>query len=137
MLTSPSADRTLVARVIWMALLVAVMLYYAVLLQVLRIAPEGADMPLAGKLGTMLLGLAAAQTVAVRIAWTRLASSPDGSAGGVQRAFAVHVICWALAEAIALYGLVLGLVVRRSESLFFVWAFVTLVLLRPRTERLR
>lgn len=137
MVRSTPADRTLVARVIWAALVVAVVLYYAVLVHVLRIAPEGADLPLANQLRTMLLGLAAAQTLAVWIAWTRLATPPGGNGDGAQRAFAVHIICWALAEAIAIYGLVLGLVARRVESLFFVWGFVMLVLLRPRAERLR
>ena len=78
-----------------------------------------------------------AQTVAVWIAWSRLATPPEDDGGGVQRAFAPHIACWALAEAIAIYGLVLGLVARRVEPLFFVWGFVMLVPLRPRAERLR
>jgi Na+-driven multidrug efflux pump len=137
MVTSTAADRALVARVVWAALLVAVVMYYVVLTQVLRAAPGDADVPLASQLRTMLLGLAAVQTVAVWIAWSRLATPPEDKGGGVQRAFTVHIVCWALAEAIALYGLVLGLVARRVEPLFFVWGFVMLVLLRPRAERLR
>ena len=52
------------------------------------------------------------------------------------RALTVHVVCWALAESIAIYGLVLGLIGRGStlSPVFFAWGAGLLLLLRPRAE---
>jgi hypothetical protein len=51
-----------------------------------------------------------------------------------QRALQVHMVCWALAESIAIYGLVLGLVGRAPtlSMVFFAWGAGVLLLLRPR-----
>src|SRR5438105_3407315 len=51
-----------------------------------------------------------------------------------QRAITMHVVCWTLCEAIALYGLVIGIIAHRLEPVFFVWGFVALLLLHPRAE---
>lgn len=126
------------ARVVWASLLVAPALYCIALVLLLRSAPGSPSPALADLLRTVLLVLAAAQTLAVWFVWSRFVA-PSGERAGAdrvdpQRAIAMHVVCWALCEGIALYGLVIGLVARRLEPVFFLRGFVALLLLHPRGE---
>ena len=136
-------DRTnplLVARIVWGALLAAV-LTYAVVLQILLLNRATAAGPqLVGTLRTVFIAVALVQTAAIWFLHRRyLAPALERAPGSTaatdpQRTFTLLVVCWALAEAIAIYGLVLGMIGRQQEPLFFVWGLAVLVLCRPRPE---
>lgn len=126
-----------VARIIWYAMLAAVAIY-ALLVGIVGGRVAG-DPGVSAIIRQVFMGLAAAQTLAVwfihrRFLAPALERSP-GATGGAdpQRAFSLLVVCWALAESIALFGLILGMLGRR-ELLFFVWAVAVLVALRPRDD---
>jgi len=124
-----------VARLVWASLLVAAALYCVVLVLLLRSGPGIPSPALADPLRTILLVLAAGQTLAAWFVWNRFVGPSGGrTAVDPQRAIAMHVVCWALCEAIALYGLVIGLIAHRLEPVFFVWTLVALLLLHPRAE---
>jgi len=139
MTTRAPGSPLLVARLVWASLLVAPALYCVVLVLVLRSGPGSPSPALGDPLRTILLVLAAAQTLAVWFVWHRFVSPSGARAPGdrvdPQRAITVHVVCWALCEAIALYGLVIGLIARRVEPVFFLWGLVALLLVRPRSEK--
>ena len=123
------------ARLVWASLLVAPALYCVVLVLLLRSGPGIPSPALADPLRTILLVLAAGQTLAAWFVWNRFVGPSGGrTAVDPQRVIAMHVVCWALCEAIALYGLVIGLVARSVEPVFFVWGLIALLLLRPRAE---
>ena len=129
------------ARLVWGSLLAAPAFYWLVLVLLLRSGTGSPTPALADPLRTVLLVVAAGQTLAVWFVWNRFVA-PSGARDPAarvdpQRAFTMHVICWTLCEAIALYGLVIGLVARRLEPLFFVWGLVALLLLRPRSASFR
>ena len=135
MSTRAPGSPLLVARLVWASLLVAPALYSVVLVLLLRSGTGIPSPALADPLRTILLVLAAGQTLAVWFVWRRFVALSGGRAGvDPQRAIAMHVVCWALCEAIALYGLVIGLIAHRLEPVFFVWTLVALLLLHPRAE---
>ena len=135
MSTRAPGSPLLVARLVWASLLVAPALYSVVLVLLLRSGPGIPSPALADPLRTILLVLAAGQTLAVWFVWRRFVALSGGRAGvDPQRAIAMHVVCWALCEAIALYGLVIGVMAHRLEPVFFVWGLVALLLLHPRAE---
>ncbi len=125
------------ARLVWASLLGGLAFYCVVLALLLR--SGGSPNPtLADPLRAILVVLAAGQTLAVWFVWRRFVT-PSGARAPAdrvdpQRAIAMHVVCWTLCEAIALYGLVIGLIARRVEPVFFVWSLVALLLLHPRAE---
>ena len=123
------------ARLVWASLLVAPALYSVVLVLLLRSGTGIPSPALADPLRTILLVLAAGQTLAAWFVWNRFVGPSGGrTAVDPQRAIAMHVVCWALCEAIALYGLVIGVIAHRLEPVFLVWGLVALLLLRPRAE---
>ena len=135
MSTRAPGSPLLVARLVWASLLVAAALYCVVLVLLLRSGAGSPSPTLGDPLRTILLVLAAAQTLAVWFVWNRFVGPSGGrTAVDPQRVIAMHVVCWALCEAIALYGLVIGLIAHRLEPVFFVWGFVALLLLHPRAE---
>src|SRR5436309_1644869 len=117
MTASTPGSPLLVARLVWASMLAAVALYGGVLALLLGSGSESPNPAFADQLRTILLVLAAGQTLVLWFVWRRFVAPPGAhnpaDGGGPQRAFAVHVICWALGEAIALYGLVIGLIARR------------------------
>ena len=141
MTTTAPGSPLLVARLVWASLLVAPALYCGVLVLLLRSGAGSPNPALADPLRTILLVLAVGQTLAVWFVWNRVVvrSGARDPADRVdpQRAITMHVICWTLCEAIALYGLVIGFVARRLEPLFFVWGLVALLLLHPRSASFR
>ena len=126
------------ARLVWASLLGGLAFYCVVLALLLRSGPGSPNPALADPLRTILLVLAAGQTLAVWFVWRRFVT-PSGARAPAdrvdpQRAITMHVVCWTLCEAIALYGLVIGIIAHRLEPVFFVWGFVALLLLHPRAE---
>ena len=126
------------ARLVWASLLGGLAFYCVVLALLLRSGPGSPNPALADPLRTILLVLAVGQTLAVWFVWNRVVA-PSGARDPAnrvdpQRAITMHVVCWTLCEAIALYGLVIGLIARSVEPVFFVWGLVALLLLRPRAE---
>src|SRR5213083_3770727 len=137
MSTRAPGSPLLVARLVWASLLVAPALYSVVLVLLLRSGTGIPSPALADPLRTILLVLAAGQTLAVWFVWRRFVT-PSGARAPAdrvdpQRAITMHVVCWTLCEAIALYGLVIGIIAHRLEPLFFVWGLVALLLLHPRS----
>src|SRR5437867_12657191 len=135
MTTRAPGSPLLVARLVWASLLGGLAFYCVVLSLLLRSGSGSPNPALADPLRTLLLVLAAGQTLAVWFVWRRFVALSGGRAGvDPQRAIAMHVVCWALCEAIALYGLVIGVIAHRLEPVFFVWGLVALLLLHPRAE---
>jgi hypothetical protein len=129
-MTAPRTSPLQVARVIWMALLVGVVGYFAALVAIAGAGGAAVDVPPA--LRTTLQALAAAQTAAVVVLRGRLA--PLGAEPSPSPALTTYIICWALAEAVALYGMVLGLLERSLADgpPFFLASAALLLWLRPR-----
>ena len=126
------------ARLVWASLLGGLAFYCVVLSLLLRSGSGSPNPALADPLRTILLVLAVGQTLAVWFVWNRVVA-PSGARDPAnrvdpQRAITMHVVCWTLCEAIALYGLVIGIIAHRLEPVFFVWGFVALLLLHPRAE---
>src|SRR5438094_949034 len=124
MTASTPGSPLLVARLVWASMLAAVALYGGVLAVLVGSGSRSPSPAPADQLRTILLVLAAGQTLVIWFVWRRFVA-PSGARdpadrAGAQRTFAMHVICWALGEAIALYGLVIGLITRRVEPVFFV-----------------
>ena len=117
------------ARIVWLGLVVAVAAYFVVLLVVA--AREGSPVIDTRILGRVLLGIATMQALAIVVLRRRwLVPVPaDGAA-------IPYVLCWALAEAIAVYGLVLGVLAHDVSPArpFFVASVGLLLWLRPRAE---
>jgi hypothetical protein len=126
-------------RLIWIAMLVAVGAYVLVLAAL--IGSDAAPAPIAD-VPTLrrLLMLVTIPLVAV-VFWLRRrlpladygAKRPTPT---VQTVSAMYVVCWALSESIALFGLVLGLLSHNLGEAypFFVVAIALLLWQRPRGE---
>jgi len=117
------------ARIIWLGLVVAVAAYFVVLLVVA--AREGSPVIDTRILGWVLLGIATMQALAI-VVLRRRSLAPDSAADATTQ----HVLCWTLAEAIAVYGLVLGVLAHDVSPArpFFVASVGLLLWLRPRAE---
>src|ERR687887_1325886 len=98
MATPAPGSPLLVARMVWASLLVAPGLYCVVLVLLLRSAPESGNPAIGDPLRTILLVLAAGQTIAVWFVWSRFVASSGGRTAAdrvdPQRAIAMHVVCW-------------------------------------------
>ena len=127
------------ARIIWIALLVTVGAYLLVLAALLgsRAAPAvAADVATLRRVLMLLtVGLVAA------VFWLRrrlplAAFGAERPAPDAQFVMTTYIVCWALSEAIALLGLVLGLLAQSIGEAygFFVVAAGLLVWQRPRAE---
>jgi hypothetical protein len=129
---APSLIRT--ARLIWLGLLVATGFYLLVLVVVLGAEPAApADVPTLRRV-LMVLSLAAIAGIYVlrrRLPLEALASRPSPSP---QAVFSTYVVCWALSEAVGLFGLVVGFVGRSvvEAQPFFMVAAALLLWQRPR-----
>lgn len=132
-----------VARVVWLAMLASVAIYFVLLSVLTPTGSPGAAPEMIRLLRKAFVMVAAGQTFAIwvirrRLLAPTLAVAPAGTPRELEpgRALGVHIVCWALAESIAIYGLVLGLIGRGSSlsTVFFAWGAGLLLLLRPRSE---
>ncbi|MFN8543266.1 MAG: hypothetical protein U0807_03560 [Candidatus Binatia bacterium] len=139
--STPTPDLVARARLVWSGLLATAVLYL-VLLYALVPGTGPLDMPPAlVHLGPIFLALATVQTLVVALLQYRHLAGRGWSAPDMvdsRRLFVLYVTCWVLAESIATYGLVLGLVGRSRHGAigFFVWAISLLLTLRPRAAHL-
>src|SRR5947208_1975055 len=91
MSTGAPGSPLLVARLVWASLLVAAALYCVVLVLLLRSGPGIPSPALADPLRTILLVLAAGQTLAAWFVWNRFVGPSGGrTAVDPQRAIAPH-----------------------------------------------
>jgi CzcA family heavy metal efflux pump len=127
----PYTART--ARVVWTSLVAAVGVCYGV---VLLLGGSGAwkvDPAVTEQLLPMLLIVAAIQTAVVWLVHRRFLRPALDPA----RILSLQVLCWGLGEAIAIFGLVVGMLAPEPKiaPVFFMWALVILLAFRPRAER--
>ncbi|HEU5060983.1 MAG TPA: hypothetical protein VFU21_30845, partial [Kofleriaceae bacterium] len=142
-----SASALLTLRIVHAAMILSLAVYGMVLLLVTRAGPAGEPVPDAeielraprgeppGEVFTVVLGLAAAVTIAaiflIRARWNRARSSRV-------EYFTLCILLWALAESIAIYGLVLG-ILHHALLPFVPFALVSLlvmVILAPRRSQI-
>jgi hypothetical protein len=134
------SPRLRIARLIWGGCLGALLGYYAILVLLVPRELTGLHPELALRVRSMLLPFAGAATIFAVVVYRRLAESANAALGGEvrprvdqQRALVPYVICWALGDAIALLGLVVGLLggALGTASVFFLWALGLLLVTRP------
>src|SRR5207249_3888539 len=94
MSTRAPGSPLLVARLVWASLLVAAALYCVVLVLLLRSGAGSPSPTLGDPLRTILLVLAAGQTLAAWFVWNRFVGPSGGrTAVDPQRVIAMHVVC--------------------------------------------
>ena len=115
------------SRLVWVSLLGTIVLYRGVLALLPTRHVDVPDLLQAG-----ILWLAVGQSLA---AW-RLYGSLREAPTTAEVAFTRYLIAWTLIESIALYAFLLGFLegVAEPVDLFFLWTFVLLAILRPRSE---
>lgn len=134
----PPADGSLqTARIIWGAMLAALVSYLVVLVLLLG-QPGAAPPPGPGSMREIFAVLATV-TVAVILYFKRNLPSPDADPARQAPSMpplTASIACWALAESVALYGLVLGFLLHSlaEASPFFVASAALLLWLRPRAD---
>ncbi len=132
---SPTIGR---ARLVWGALVVSLVLYVVVLVLLLG-QPGTAAVTDAATMRYLFMGLTVANVAVIFIFRRNLPPSdagPGRPAPDPQAVFTTYVVCWALSEAVALYGLVLGLLTRSLDQAqpFFIVGAALLLWQRPRGE---
>jgi hypothetical protein len=138
--TSPTLLRppvALTARLIWGSLLLAVVAYWALLTALVPSRPDTDR--LVPTVEATFLAVAAALTLVVWALHPRgepAAPAADASGREAHAPLVRYVVCWALSEAIALFGLVSGLVARDAAAGtgLMLWSLALLVALRPRRD---
>jgi F0F1-type ATP synthase membrane subunit c/vacuolar-type H+-ATPase subunit K len=127
----PASLRT--AQLVWAALLVALAGYLAALAALVR-TPATATTPDVAALRMMLYALAVPCVGAIFFFRRQLL---DAARPRHRPVLTTYVLCWALAESVALYGLVLGILARSfgDAGPFFVLAGALLLWLRPRPDQ--
>lgn len=126
-------------KFIWLAFLSALVIY-ALLPLLLRLPEQSVDPQLQAIL-FIALSIAAVSTIGVivmiRRAMPAAPVNPD-STDARRRTMLVSLVSWALAEAVALFGVVLYVLFRQPLHLypFLVVAFGLLLLLAPRANRM-
>lgn len=124
-----------VPRIIWGALVASTLIYIAVLeLGVVVVEPQWE--PLLLPLSLAAFGTAAASLLVPRLAMRRRQASSPGDATGAY--LATLIIALALAESVAIFGLVLGLLGAPPKFVmpFFVVAWILMFIRFPTTEQL-
>jgi hypothetical protein len=127
----PASLRT--AQLVWAALLAALAGYLVTLALLLR-TPATATTPDVAALRMMLYALV---VPCVGLIFFFRRQLLDVARPRHRPALATYVLCWALAESVALYGLVLGILARGfgEAEPFFIVAGGLLLWLRPRAEQ--
>jgi len=147
-------DVLLVLRIVHAALVASILLFGGLLAMVTRPPGDpviGADIPVRasppGFLVPIMAGLAGASLLAIYAVRRRMARHREAAAATTAEASALtrarlytgSVVSWALAESIALYGLVLGIIYRGTTP-FLPFAAVSLLLmivLAPRRRHIQ
>ena len=121
-------------RIVWTLLLAALAAYYVVI----RVVLAQPGTPLLTDAASMrnVFFLLSAAVVGVIVLFQR-GVLPIQAREGLSVAYLRHVLCWALAESIGLYGMVLAFQTRQADDahVFLVVAAALLVWLRPQPER--
>lgn len=131
------ASPLVIGRLVWWAFVGAVAGYYAVLL---GLPPAAGASELGRVFGPLLLVIGIAVTMTVSVVHRRFVAPDLTVPSPVRRdprhTLAGYLACWVLAETLALFGFVIGLLGhnRQGVALFFVWAVALMVALRPRGE---
>ena len=133
---TPTVDHTAYrsARIVWTLLLASlVALYVVVRLQL----AEGGTPTVSNGTSQRNTFLALSAGVIVAIVLADRGMIPVQPRRGASVAFVRHVMCWALAESIGLYGVILAFQTREIDEahLFMLVAGGLLFWLRPRPER--
>ena len=115
---------------VWAAFLLSVVAYPSGLMVIVHRWRPAYDSALLAQLQMRCLLGGIAQTLVAFLLFQR--------AGGADApSLSKHVTAWALADAIGIYGLILGLWRARPElsTIFFTWAIVLLLVMRPPAAR--
>jgi F0F1-type ATP synthase membrane subunit c/vacuolar-type H+-ATPase subunit K len=131
---APGGSRpAVVAQLVWGSLLAAVGVYYTLVAIFVRTHPAGEPLALT-TLRTTFTVLASGLSLVAWALYRRV--SEAASTVDPQRLLASYVVCWALVEAIAVFGLVSAMVTRDASAGggLFIWSVVLLVVLRPRKD---
>jgi len=137
-----SGDVLLVLRIVHAALILSIMLFGGLLVMVTRPPGDpviGADIPVRADppgfiapIMATVAGITLLVIVAVRRRMARAradaAASPEAAARARARVYSGSIVSWALAESIALDGLVLG-IIHRDTTAFLPFAGVSLLLM--------
>lgn len=121
-------------QIVWAALAVALASYYVVIRLVLA-QPGTPTLTDATQQRNVFFALSAAMIVLI-VVFDR-GIIPMQPRGGNSAAFTRNLCCWALAESIGLYGMILAFQTRRAGEahVFLLVAAAVLFWLRPRPER--
>lgn len=128
------------ARIIWAALLASVAMYLAVLAVLIAepsAVPVNVDVGLLRSAFWAICVVVLGVILFFRRALPSLDADPArATSPTADAAFTIYVMCWALADSIALFGLTLGFLSRRLEEAlpFLVVAVALLVWQRPRRQ---
>ena len=125
------------ARVVWAALVVSLALYLVVLASVVGTPAPGEPAPPSGLRHLfMLLALGNIGGVWVLRQRLPLVEPPPSAVSDPRTVLGIYVACWALSEAVALYGLVVGVVARSfgEAQPFFIVGTGLLLWQRPRAR---
>jgi len=140
---SPLGGSFGVARVVWLTMVASVGVYFVLLAVLVGAGGAVAQPELVMVLRRVFLIVAGLESFAIWVIHRRLLGPAVMRVPGTTesplepgRALGVHLVCWALGESIAIYGLVLGLLGHElgAAAPFFVWGAALLVFLRPRAE---
>ena len=135
-------DPLTTARIIWGALLSAVALYYGALEVLLSTSDGRHGALMVSTLQPILVVVAVIQTVTIWVVWRRIGPTDRvryPATPNSPQVLGSYVVCWALGEAIGLYGFVLGVLGRNGAAAvpFFLLAGALLLMLRPRLHHFR
>jgi len=119
-----AADPYRAATIIWRALLVGVVAS-GIVIPLLRPTISPLDPTLGPLLGRIILAAAAAQTLVLYVVRQRVLETPAALGG--------WIVCWALAEGVAMWGLLVATVAGSPlpAPIFVVWGAALLLAHRP------
>ncbi len=136
---TPPTQAKLMFWIIWAALAFSIIIYFVVLKTVATGSEEVLEKPdqsiVLVLAGVGLLSIAVSLGIRILLVNPRIGKLAPGE---IMKVFPHCIISWALAEAVGIYGLVLGFMGHPigSYGLFFVTSFCTMLFLAPTFARL-